>query len=138
MQLKATTTLATPTLFQMAIADYLATGGYDHHLRKVRKLYAEQVAQMTQAVQRFLPDGTRTTRPQGGSILWVQLPGKVDALRIHDLAYERGISIAPGPMFSPNGKFRDFIRLNCGWAWDETFERALITLGQLVRDEMRQ
>jgi DNA-binding transcriptional MocR family regulator len=137
MQFKATTTLATPTLFQMAIADYLATGGYDHHLRKVRKLYAEQLAQMTQAVQRFLPEGTRTTRPQGGSVLWVQLPGKVDALRIHDLAYERGISIAPGPMFSPNGKYRDFLRLNCGWAWDETFERALITLGQLVRDEMR-
>ena len=136
MQLKATTTLATPTLFQMTIAEYLATGGYDHHLRRVRKCYAEQVLQMTQAVQRFFPDGTRTTRPQGGSVLWVQLPGKADALRLHDRAYAEGISIAPGPMFSPNGKFRDFIRLNCGWAWDERFERALITLGQFVRDEI--
>ena len=48
-------------------------------------------------------------------MLWVQLPGKVDALRLHDRAYEAGISIAPGPIFSPNGKFRDFVRLNCGW-----------------------
>ena len=132
MQLKATTTLATPTLFQMAIADYLATGGYDHHLRKTRKVYAEQVAQMTQAVQRFLPDGTRTTRPQGGSVLWVQLPGKVDALRIHDLAYERGISIAPGPIFSATRRFRHCIRLNYGYPWNQEIDEAMAALGKLI------
>jgi DNA-binding transcriptional MocR family regulator len=136
MLLKATTTLATPTLFQMTIAEYLATGGYDHHLRKVRKLYAEQVLQMTQAVQRHFPDGARTTRPQGGSVLWVQLPGGVDSLRLHDRAYAAGISIAPGPIFSPGGKFTDFIRLNCGWAWDDRIERAMVTLGEMVREEM--
>lgn len=136
MQLKATTSLATPTLFQKAIAEYLSTGGYDHHLRRVRKLYAYQVVQVTQAVQRAFPDGTRTTRPQGGSVLWVQLPGKVDSLRVHDLAYARGISIAPGSMFSPQGKYQDFIRLSCAWAWDDWIEKALSTLGQIVRSEL--
>ncbi len=70
-------------------------------------------------------------------MLWAQLPGNVDTLRLHDRAYAEGISIAPGPIFSAApDKYRDFIRLNCGWAWDERIERGLLTLGQLVREEM--
>ena len=104
MQLKATTTLATPTLFQMTIAEYLATGGYDHHLRKVRKVYAEQVLHMTQSVQRHFPEGTRTTRPQGGSVLWVQLPGEVDTAPPPRPRLRRGHQHRAGTDLFPQGQ----------------------------------
>jgi DNA-binding transcriptional MocR family regulator len=47
-------------------------------------------------------------------VLWVQLPGKADAVRLHDRSFAAGVSIAPRPIFSIDGKFRDFVRLNSG------------------------
>ncbi len=129
-----TSTLATPTLPQLAIAEFLATGGYDRHLRRVRKLYAEQVRQVTRAVQEYFPAGTRVTRPAGGSVVWVELPpGAADSLAIHVRALAARISIAPGPMFSAKQKYRNFIRLNCGHPWSDVFETAVQTLGKLAR-----
>jgi DNA-binding transcriptional MocR family regulator len=61
--LKFTNTIANPTLPALAIAEFLATGGYEHHLRRVRRVYAEQVGLMTAAVAASFPDGTKVTRP---------------------------------------------------------------------------
>ena len=43
-----------------------------------------------------------------------------------------GIRIAPGPMFSPTGGYRNFIRLNTGFPWRPSTERQIERLGQLV------
>ncbi|MGH7214488.1 MAG: PLP-dependent aminotransferase family protein [Tepidisphaeraceae bacterium] len=71
-KLKLFTNLATATIPQMAIAEFLATGGYEHHLRRVRKVYAGNIARVTQAVCEYFPPGTKVTRPQGGFVLWVE------------------------------------------------------------------
>jgi DNA-binding transcriptional MocR family regulator len=129
---KYVSSMATATLPQMAIAEYLAQGGYERHLRKVRATYAQQAQRMVEAIARNFPAGTRVTRPSGGFVLWVELPEKVDALVLHRHALEKGISIAPGPLFSASGKYRNFIRLSCALPWDERLERALVTLGGLA------
>lgn len=128
---KIATTLATPTLPQMAIAQFLETGGYEHHLRKVRAFYAEQVQLVSAAVQRHFPAGTRVTRPAGGFVVWVELPGNADAMRLYEQALARKIAIAPGPIFSATGRFRNFVRLNCSTPWSNDLDAALRTLGQL-------
>ena len=89
------------------------------------------------AVERFFPDATRLTRPQGGHVLWVQLPDGVDAMDLYDNALGHGIRIAPGPMFSASGGYRDFIRLNTGFPWNETTQGQIETLGRLVADACR-
>jgi DNA-binding transcriptional MocR family regulator len=131
---KIATTLATPTLPQMAIAQFLETGGYEHHLRKVRAFYAEQVQLVSAAVQRYFPDGTRVTRPAGGFVVWVELPAKCDAMKLYEQALQRKISIAPGPIFSATGRFRNFVRLNCSSPWSGELDAALRTLGDLCRN----
>lgn len=80
----------------MAIADFLATGGYDHHLRRMRRFYAEQVQRMTEAICRNFPEGTKVTRPSGGQVLWVELPESIDSLdyadpRAADLRYRQKV-----------------------------------------------
>jgi DNA-binding transcriptional MocR family regulator len=60
------------------------------------------------------------------------LPGKVDSLKLCRQAREAGISLAPGPLFSPTGDFRNFIRINCGYPWNARIERAVGVLGHLV------
>src|SRR5215471_3384330 len=80
--LKFVNTSATPSLPQMAIAEFLQNGGYDHHLRKIRKFYAAQMQLMTDAIIRHFPAGTKLTRPTGGMCLWVELPDNVDSLAV--------------------------------------------------------
>jgi len=130
--LKSMNTIATATLPQMAVARFLESGGYDRHLRKLRKALATQVQRVTLAVRQYFPEGTRITRPTGGFVLWVELPKSVDSLELYRKALEKKISIAPGPIFSAKQKYQNFIRLSCGQAWSDSLEQALKTLGRLA------
>jgi DNA-binding transcriptional MocR family regulator len=131
--LKCTSTGATGTLPQLALADYMANGGYDHHLRGLRQALKRQMEQISHAVAESFPREIKMTRPAGGIVLWVELPPRVDALRLHAKALAEKISIAPGPMFSPRNQFRNFIRLNCGEPWSPQLERAIGLLAYLVK-----
>ncbi|HTL59279.1 MAG TPA: PLP-dependent aminotransferase family protein [Candidatus Limnocylindrales bacterium] len=130
--LKFVNTGATPSLPQMAIAEFLQNGGYDHHLRKIRRLYAAQMHCMSQAISHYFPPGTKLTRPTGGMCLWVELPAHIDALRVYELGMAAGISTAPGPIFSAKRKFPNFIRINCGNPWSEKMENAVRQLGTII------
>jgi DNA-binding transcriptional MocR family regulator len=134
IKLKLYSTLATATVPQMAIAEYLATGGYEHHLRKVRKAYGENIERMSRLVTEHFPAGTKLTRPAGGFVLWVELPAGADSMRLYDRALKLGISIAPGPIFSAKSKYANFVRLNCGLEWNDRVERAMETLGRLIEE----
>jgi DNA-binding transcriptional MocR family regulator len=133
LALKLTSTLATGTLPQEAIAEFVANGGYDHYLRGVRQTYATQVQQMAEAVANCFPSGVRISQPAGGFVLWVELPPTVNALELQARALAEGISIAPGPLFSARQGFPHFIRLNSGHPWNARQKRAIATLGVLVR-----
>jgi DNA-binding transcriptional MocR family regulator len=131
-RLKFAHTVATPSLQQLAIASFLEGGGYDRHLRRMRRTLAGQVSRVREAVATHFPPGTRVSRPQGGFVLWVELPRGQSALELHARALERGISIAPGPIFSARGRFPSCIRLNCGHPYDELIDRSIRTLGRLA------
>ncbi len=131
--LKFTSSMATATAPQMAIAEFLQSGGYDRYLRKLRRILAAQVEQMRHAVSRYFPAGTKITCPQGGYVLWVELPRSADALDLHRRALAQKISIAPGPIFSAKQKYKNFIRISCGLPWSERVERAVQILGELAR-----
>jgi DNA-binding transcriptional MocR family regulator len=130
-QLKMATNIATAVLPQLAIARFLESGGYDRHLRSIRRAYAQKVSQMTQAVLRYFPPETRVSSPSGGFVIWVQLPGQVDSLALYQRALAAGITLAPGYIFSATSKYRSFIRLNAAYM-NFAGERALAKLGALV------
>lgn len=131
-RLKLMTTLSASAPAQAALAEYLAKGGYDKHLRQLRHALSDQQTAMIKAVARYFPKGTRATRPDGGYFLWIELPAQVNSLDIHRQALSLGISVAPGPMFSANRSFANCLRLNYGHPWEQHAESAMATLGRLV------
>ncbi|NBD07930.1 aminotransferase-like domain-containing protein [Corallococcus silvisoli] len=131
--LKFTHTVASPLLPQEAVASFLENGGYDRHLRALRRNLASQVEHAAGAVAEHFPEGTRVALPSGGMLLWVQLPPTVDAHVLNARALEAGISIAPGSIFSARpDSYRNFIRLSCGQPWTPRIEAAIATLGSLA------
>jgi len=132
-RLKMMINLATASPTQLALAEFLATGGYDHHLRSIRRIYARNISQMTEQVARHFPPGTRMTRPRGGFMLWVEMPEGIDSLQLYHKALQQGISITPGPLFSLSAKFGNYIRLSAAYM-DDKVERAIETLGGLATE----
>lgn len=132
-QLKVVSNLGTAILPQLAIAEFLENGGYDRHLRTVRREYAQRTAQMAQSILAHFPAGTRVTTPQGGFVLWVQLPEHVDSLQLYHRALQSGITIAPGYIFSATARFRNFIRLNAAYM-NFAVEKSLLRLAALAKE----
>ena len=125
----------TATAPQLAVAAFFANGGYDRHLRNLRRTYQQQMNRMLQAILEYFPAETRVTRPRGGHVLWVEIPG-FDALELFEEAIQHHISIAPGPMFSPSGDYQNCFRLNTGLPWSDDIEQAVKTLGQLAKKQL--
>jgi DNA-binding transcriptional MocR family regulator len=131
-RLKLMTTLSASIPAQAGIADYLQHGGFDRHLRKVRGALRTQLREMEASIRRWLPQGIRTANPTGGYFIWLEFPEAIDAMELHRLAIERGISLAPGPIFSAAHAFQNCIRLNYGHPWSTHIEDAIRTLGTLL------
>jgi DNA-binding transcriptional MocR family regulator len=132
VRLKYGQSLACPALLGMAVAEFLSSGGYDRHLRRLRASLAANLELYRDALVAALPDGTRVSTPRGGFVLWVELPPGVDAVALHDQALRRGIVVAPGPLFSARQRFANFVRISAGSPWSERVAQAIATLGRLV------
>jgi DNA-binding transcriptional MocR family regulator len=129
---KYSQTLACPTLPGMAVAEFLASGGYDRHLRRLRAALAGNIERYREAIAAEFPDGTRVAAPRGGFVLWVELPPRIDALALHEQALKRGIVVAPGPLFSARQRFGSFVRMSAGTPWSERIASGIRTLGRLA------
>lgn len=121
---------------QLTVAEFLANGGFERHLRKLRRAYQFQIVRMTQAICNYFPAETKVTRPKGGYLLWLELPPEFDSITLYEEALTYQISIAPGVMFSPSGNYRNYLRLNCGIPWSEEIDLAMQTLGDLTKKQL--
>jgi DNA-binding transcriptional MocR family regulator len=106
--------------------------GYDAHLKKLRRALASQQKSLLDAVRKHFPAGCRVTKPDGGYFVWLELPAHADSLELHRLALAHGISIAPGPIFSPRREYRSCVRLNSGHPWSAELDRAVRQLARLA------
>ncbi|MES2939077.1 MAG: PLP-dependent aminotransferase family protein [Pseudomonadota bacterium] len=125
-------TLCGASLPQSAFADFLSSGGYDNHLRRLRRAFADGLARMSEVVAQTFPAGTRISRPEGGFVLWVELPRRVKTRELLDAALAQGICFAPGDVFAASRRYAHCMRLSCGQGWDNRIEQGLRTLGALV------
>ena len=133
IRLKRMNNVSTNTLAQSAIALFLENGRYELHLRHLRKALHTQSLKYTQAISQYFPEDTRMSRPQGGFALWLEMDRKVDSYVIHKRALKHGIGIAPGQIFSSQGKYANCCRISFGMPWSNRVDHGLKTLGELVR-----
>ncbi|MES2160800.1 MAG: PLP-dependent aminotransferase family protein [Pseudomonadota bacterium] len=123
---------ATSHFFQAVLADFLAGSAYENQVRKMRRALSQRIARMSDAICETFPHQCTVSEPQGGFVVWVSLPEQVDALALHGDAVAAGVASMPGQLFSATGKFRNYLRLNCGNPWGPRTQAAIATLGELV------
>jgi DNA-binding transcriptional MocR family regulator len=134
--LKTLASGVTGAMQQAALAEFIEGGGFDRQVRHARRAYASQVARMSEAVVEHFPAGCLLSRPQGGFVLWVEMPRGIDALELHRTAVAEGIAFTPGQLFSASGRYRNCLRLNCGNPWEERFDTAVRRLGAMTAERL--
>ncbi len=107
---KATFDHGSPTLLQAVAVRMLARGDeFGERAERESKLRRDVAGA---ALREYLPDW-RWTMPQGGLSFWVTLPDG-DAVTVSRVAAEHGVLVRPGPAASPQGGFRDHLRIAVG------------------------
>lgn len=129
---KFCTSVACPGLQQRVLARYLETGGYDRYLRQLRHEVVIDRDRYRNVIAEHFPPGTRVSCPDGGVVLWVQLPAGVDGLTLFHHALAERIGIAPGLIFSAKGNYRNYIRVAMGAGWGERVVDGIARLGALA------
>lgn len=129
-KLKAVSSMAESALLSQTLTVFLESGGYDHHLRALRKRYASQVEQARALIARHFPQGTRATQPAGGFVIWVDFPPGVDCVTLFRQLLKDKICMTPGQLYSPSGRYSNGLRLSCCYVFDTRYISAMIRIGE--------
>ena len=78
------------TVDQVALAEFIARGGFARHLRRLRKTHCERQQLLASEVERLLPE-VRLQPSRGGLHLVARLPRDVDDVAASEAAAARGI-----------------------------------------------
>jgi DNA-binding transcriptional MocR family regulator len=130
-RLKSFTNVANARLTQLALAEFLESGAFEKHLKKLRVALWRSVEATRDEVLRTFPAGTRVSQPEGGFVLWIQLPARYDGLEIQRRAAAARIHILAGEWFSPTKRYRNYIRISCGHPF-EVIQPAMRTLAGIL------
>ena len=133
VRLKRSFSCSSGLLQQMTLAEFVASGDYDRHLKTLRHVLQCNARRMAAAIASYFPTETRISKPVGGCVMWLELPEPVDSEKLFNLAIQDGISIAPGSIFSPCNRYRNFIRLSFGHPWTSEIEAGIRKLGDMVK-----
>ena len=101
----------TPMLPQMICADYIDQYDLDAHIKSIQDLYRHKCGVMLSALDKYMPDCVKYTRPEGGLFVWLTLPDSVPLSEFVKKALERKVAVVPGTAFNcdesaPSQSFR--------------------------------
>jgi len=125
----------TDLLAQATLAELLASGGLERHVRRVRRIYAARRAAMLEALRAHMPEGTHWVEPAGGNAVWVALPPGPDAVALHAAALEAGIECARGDLFTLDGSGAGHLLLSFAQMGRRRIGDGIEKLAALVRRE---
>lgn len=117
-------------------AKFAEEGRLDKHKQRLIEIYRKKRDRMMAALERYMPDGSRWTNPQGGFFIWLELPESIDTVKISKRAIEAGVNYLPGPACFASGKGRNSIRLAFSFVKLEQIEPGLRILGDIIRQEL--
>lgn len=112
VQVKQGLDLHTSSLAQAIAYEACRDGLLGRQIPTIRALYQERRDVMLNSLARYMPTGTRWTRPDGGMFLWITLPEGYNTTELLGRALERQVAFVPGGAFHANGGGENTMRLN--------------------------
>ena len=120
-------------LIQVPIATYLQSSSYQVHLRRIRRIYRQRTENMIKDIRNFFPPCPFISNPEGGYLVWVKLPNRLNSMELYKELLPHNLSVMPGKFFSTDDRFIDYIRL-CAAQYDLSLQPYLKEVGDVIFD----
>lgn len=117
---------------QLTMAEFLGKGSYRRTLRHASRVYHQRMILFRNWILEYFPTGTKISDPQGGFLLWVELPKRYQSQIIYRDAMKMKIAITPGILFSAQGQYKNHLRLSCGAVEGEKLRKAILKLSKII------
>lgn len=134
--MKQAADLHSPSINQMAVA-HVAERGFDRQVAKIKAAYSARRNAMLAALEKYMPEGSSWTKPEGGMFVWLTLPAGMDgtALLARSIETEK-VAFVPGQAFFADRSGANTLRLSYSCANEAMIDEGIKRLGRLVRAEM--
>jgi len=130
-------TLGVNQPLQLALADYIAKGHYRRHLNKVNKALAAHSISYVEYLQTHLPEHSEIYFPNGGLVLWINIPG-VDSQQLVTALAKQQVYLQAGNSFSTTRLYQHCIRLNIGLIPNKALFSQLALVVETVKEWSKQ
>lgn len=130
------------TISQALVSEFFLRGCYPAHLKKLCDMYRSRRDVMLESLDRYFPEGTKHTRPDGGFYVWAQLPGSLDASALsEEIAKKLNICYGLGSAFytegNPEGAGRNCMRLNFSSLTEDVIRDSIKKLGDFFKSKLQ-
>jgi len=139
---KTATNSHTSMLPQVICAEFFKRGYYPAHHRMICDLYRERRDIMIECIDKYFPEGTRRTYPDGGLFTWAELPEGINTTELLveavtnpdvKVAYVAG----EGFFTEGNGAGSNCMRISFGNAAPERIRTGIERLGRLICSKLK-
>jgi DNA-binding transcriptional MocR family regulator len=121
-----------PTLTQLALARYLAEGGYPAQAERARAFYGERLAALEESIDRHLGSIASYRDPLGGGHLWVGLDLTADERELADEAVRQGVAYVPGAALHVDEHPEVHVRLSFGYLDPDEIDEGIRRLAAAI------
>ncbi len=118
---------------QQVANKFIESPDFERYLKRLRLALSNQRAEVAECILDHFPNGTKVNEPNGGLFLWVELPSNIDSKELFEVCLSEQILIAPGTMFANSNRFKNFVRMNCGWPFSPEIERTFKRIGDICK-----
>lgn len=125
-----------PALCQAMVAEYLRRGYFYPTLEKSIEAYRARRDAFLAALDGYMPDGVRYTRPDGGLFIWAELPDSIDAAAMLPEAVARNVAYIQGCEFYADGGGRNTMRLNFSNSDEKRIDSGVKILSELIKSKL--
>jgi DNA-binding transcriptional MocR family regulator len=128
---KLSLNLANSSLIQYTAQNILRGENLQNIGEGLASYYQSNIQIYSNVLQSQLGDRITLTRPTGSYFLWARVEG-LDSREAYGKAIKKKISFTPGPLFSANNQYLNYLRINCAHEFDEKRHQDLMSLSKLL------
>jgi DNA-binding transcriptional MocR family regulator len=136
-QLKCQQDMHSATLCEVAFRKFLQSTDLDSHLTYLKALNRQRRETARELIEKYFPDETIVWIPEGGFLLWVEVPTTIDIEATYQAALLKNVAFSRGTAFFTNPEAKvSSMRINCSRPTMDELAQGIEILGGILSQRL--
>ncbi|MGE8203005.1 PLP-dependent aminotransferase family protein [Heyndrickxia sp. NPDC080065] len=130
--IKMQTDYGSSSLSQFAVAEWLSSGQYHEHIKKIRTELTYRRDFTLAILNKYFKELATWNKPKGGFYIWLTIHKHISVYKLFEKALKEGILLNPGNIYDRNDQHH--LRISYAYAPLHQLEKGLIRIAELIQD----